>query len=329
MVSSTAFSAALVSTALISLAPNLILLLFPQYATREALQNSSFLSLGQAVAAGGLMGDVFLHTLSHAVDYEEEKVGLWFLSGFAVFFVMDVVIRSLGGGHSHTHATSENGTHHHGAEQKSKINGSSSPVDHSLPESLLTSSVILNLTGDSLHNFTDGLAIGASFATAHAVEDRGMLSLLTSRGGLAAVSILFHEIPHELGDYCILLKGGFSKSQAILAQFMTAIAAFIGTLLGLWAVEGWWGGEKLVYATAGGFVYLAAVNILPDLLDEHASLRLRLAQVCAFGVGIAFMQAVSLLEEEDEHSHHHHHHHHHVEDDSHRGHSHHSDHHEL
>lgn len=137
--------------------------------------------------------------------------------------------------------------------------------------------------------------------------------MMQSRGGLATLSILFHEIPHELGDFAILVKQGFSKQQAILAQFGTAIAAMMGTYVGLLTANV--AGEELLFITAGGFVYLATVNILPELLDEHRSWKFRAMQLLFFAMGIGFLYAVSLLEELDEqhshsgHSHGHHHHH--------------------
>jgi zinc transporter 7 len=290
-VSTTALLAALSSTALISLAPNLILFAFPQFG--NDVKGNAILVTGQALAAGGLLGDVFLHTLSHATNYEEEHVGLWILLGICTFLAVDMILR-LGTGHSHSHNNREH------SQTKKDI--------------LLTPTILLNIAADALHNFTDGLAIGASFASytvSHA--DVTFASLLASRGGIATLSIMFHEIPHELGDYCILLKGGFTKAQAIMAQFVTAIAAMIGTVVGLWAVEGW-GSQSMIYFTAGGFVYLASSNILPQVLEEHGGFRFRMVQLCAFGVGIAFMYGVLLLEDHDhscghDHAHAHHNHH--------------------
>jgi len=276
MVSSNALAAALISNGLISLAPNLLLFAFPGVSDAA---DSPVLSLGQALAAGSLLGDVFLHTLGESTD---EDAGVWVLVGFTIFLIMDMMIRSLQGHEDHQHGTTEN-------------------VKSSSKAALFTPTVLLNLTADALHNFTDGLAIGASFASSSA--SGSIQSMLISRGGVATVSIFFHEIPHELGDYCILLKGGFSKNQAIVAQFGTAVAAMIGTVVGVYAVESWGG---IVYVTAGGFVYLAAVNLLPEVL-EHASSRMRVAQLMAFLIGIAFLYAVHFLEEHDGDDHHHKH----------------------
>ena len=297
--------AAISSTGLISLAPNLILFLFPQIGNTDPRGNA-ILVTGQALAAGGLLGDVFLHILSHASNYEQENVGLWILLGFGIFLVADMILRTAHPHHDHST---------HSPKQDKKQTAANRTTSKSTKEALWTPAVMLNIAGDALHNFTDGLAIGASFATytvSHSHDTITFASLMASQGGLATISILFHEIPHELGDYCVLLKGGFSKKQAILTQFMTAIAAMMGSLVGLWAVEGW-GSHSMVYLTAGGFVYLAAVTILSQVLDEHASFKMRLMQLLAFGAGIAFMYGVLLLEGHDhsgcnghDHSHGHH-----------------------
>jgi zinc transporter 7 len=268
MVAQNAIIAALTSTALISLAPNLLLLMFPHYASGEGEQ-SRLLGLGQAMAAGGLLGDVFLHTIPHATGGEE--VGLWILLGFATFLATDMFMRSFGHSHEAKKGDSNHSHHHHG---------------------LKGSVVLLNLVADAMHNFTDGLAIGASFASSS--DTSSVLSLLKSRGGLATVSIMFHEIPHELGDFAVLVKNGFSKRQAILAQFGTAIAAMVGTCFGILLEE--FAGETLMYITAGGFIYLAACTILPELLEDKASIQFRMIQLAFFGAGIAFLYAVSLLE---------------------------------
>lgn len=142
MVAPNAIIAAFSSTALISLAPNVLLLLFPRFASGEG-HNSPILSLGQALAAGGLLGDVFLHVVPHSGG--SHNVGLWILLGFSVFLLTDMILRSMGGGHKHAHAHG----HSHTAEDKSegKCEGDSSSSGE-----LKTSTILLNLTADALHN---------------------------------------------------------------------------------------------------------------------------------------------------------------------------------
>lgn len=297
--------AALSSTGFISLAPNLILLAFPQYASGDG-SGSSVMSLGQALAAGGLLGDVFLHTLPHVHDMEEEKVGIWVLVGFTIFLIVDMLMRSGSEEYSdHHHHNGHN--NHNGCTSNGDTTKKKSSTLEPVKTTCLTPTVLLNLAADALHNFTDGLAIGASFALQDkSSADSSFAALFTSRGGLATLSILFHEIPHELGDFCTLVKAGCSKKEAILAQFGTAVAAMIGTVVGVFAIEGF-GGDRLLHFTAGGFVYLAAVAVLPEVLNDRVSMKFRIAQIAAFCTGVACLYAVALMEEHD-HDHHHHHH---------------------
>lgn len=308
-------AAAFISTGLISLVPNVLLFLFPQVATNQDVGSSGYdiFSCGQALAAGGLLGDVFLHTLPHAFqdaaqrndDEEMDRLAIVLLGGFFTFYFVDVLIRISGSGHSHTSSASSQGDTcaHDRNEIKSELR--------------MSSAVILNLAADSLHNFTDGLAIGASFAMVKTTDTSSLsfmqrsLSLLSSRGGLASLSVLFHEIPHEIGDFSILVSHGYSKKQAIKMQFVTAIAAFCGTATGLLAVS-YEGDKWMLPFTAGGFLYLAAATILPEILKEaRGGAKQHFLQLLFFAVGIAFMQAVSLLEHAENHGHGHSHDHHH------------------
>ncbi|GKY93035.1 hypothetical protein MPSEU_000271800 [Mayamaea pseudoterrestris] len=277
--STQAVSAAFFSTGLISLAPNVVLFLFPSYSADTRLP---FLSLGQAVAAGGLLGDVFLHTLPHASN--TDQAGLWILLGFTLFFAVDLLIRSLetrsGRQHGHDHNRKETGA-------ATSIHASESPSK---------SLVVLNMTADALHNFTDGLAIGASYAAISKFDNLSFLSMLTSRGGLASISILLHEVPHELGDYCTLLRAGYSKAQAIRAQFLTAIAAILGTAVALFAVNEETHSDGLLFVTAGGFLYMAASTILPEVLHDNGNASFRTAQLLAFVTGVGLLYLVALLE---------------------------------
>lgn len=258
---------------------------------------------------GGLLGDVFLHTLPHALDHDNgEIVGLAILAGFVVFLLFDILVRSFDGDHDHhgSYCGQEEDMH---CTKEEKENSSSNKKDKNQENNrhegkfTLTSAVVLNLAADSLHNFTDGIAIGASFAGTSYDNSLSMFGqikeLLNSRGGLASLAVMFHEIPHELGDYSILVGAGMTKTQAIMAQFSTAIAAYCGTFVGLYGMQtmkDYLGSDLMVPFTAGGFVYLATVTILPNLLECRVGRRARAAQVIAFLVGIGFMYGVALLE---------------------------------
>jgi zinc transporter 7 len=139
MVSQNAVIAAFSSTALISLAPNVLLLLFPNFASGDGQNHSPILSLGQCLAAGGLLGDVFLHVVPHAGG--DHDVGLYILLGFTIFLIVDMIMRSISGS-SHSH------NNDHGGEDKKK----SSKIDSDDDAKSSSATILLNLAADALHN---------------------------------------------------------------------------------------------------------------------------------------------------------------------------------
>lgn len=112
------------------------------------------------------------------------QVGLHVLLGFALFFLFDKAIRTLQGGNGRHHQHHSDGPHHHG--EPNSLTTAPSPSKWSLMPAYLGSGGYLNLAADGLHNFTDGVALGASFA-------------MTGSLGLATfLSVLAHELPHEV-----------------------------------------------------------------------------------------------------------------------------------
>ena len=299
------------------------LYLAPNFASLQTKHTSHILSLGQALAAGCLLGDVFLHTLPHCfLGHDEataQNLGLSILGGFLAFFILVILIRfSDDSCHGCSHQSQPQPENKDGKNES--VSASTNGAEASLT---LSPTILLNLAADSLHNFTDGITIGASFASASISEDglpllSQITMLLRSRGGVASIAVLLHEIPHELGDFAVLVSAGMSKRQAITAQFGTAIAAYCGTLFGLLAMErmrDFVGYDLMVPFTAGGFLYLSSVSILPGLLEEKVTkVSDRFALVLALIIGIGFMYGVAMLED-----------HHHGHGDHHYGHDQHYD----
>jgi len=142
----------------------------------------------------------------------------------------------------------------------------------------------LNLVGDGFHNLIDGMIIGAAY-------------LVDLRLGIATtMAVAFHEIPQEIGDFAILIHSGFSKTRALVLNFISALVAVIGVLLVIWfgqVVEGLL--PLLLAFTAGGFIYIAAVDLIPEL---HKEVRIGKSalQLVFLIAGIALMAFFTLLE---------------------------------
>jgi len=138
------------------------------------------------------------------------------------------------------------------------------------------------MTADLVHNFTDGLAIGASFAA-----DKTL-------GYQTALAVFIHEIPHEIGDYAILIENGTSRLRAAVYQAMTAIGAIVGCYIGFIGGKFFENSWVLPF-TAGGFIYIACANVMPAL--SRAGYFQNLCQCIALLTGIGLMVMVSELEE--------------------------------
>ena len=143
---------------------------------------------------------------------------------------------------------------------------------------------ITNLFGDAFHNLIDGLIIGASY-------------LLSIPVGIATtIAVVLHEIPQEIGDFGVLIQGGFTKTKALFFNFLTAIAAIIGAIIALTLgsqVEGLT--TFLIPFAAGGFIYIAGSDLIPEL-HKVVQLKKSLLQLMSFVLGILVMVALLALE---------------------------------
>lgn len=270
-------------------------------------------------AVGGLLGDVFLHLLPEAWSsdvsrsgedgHPEMRSGLWVLGGVLIFTIVEkifsgytnadennpqpkcveiascLLLRSgaklpegfVGCGQTGGACDIEdvaNGCFLAGKGEEKREGGGSGGKKVA---------GYLNLLANSIDNFTHGLAVAGSF-------------LVSFRHGvLGTFAILLHEIPHEVGDFAILLRSGFSRWDAAKAQLLTAGAGLLGALVAI-------GGSGATTAmeartswimpfTAGGFLHIALVTVLPDLLDEpdpRESIKQFVALMAGIGV-MAFM----------------------------------------
>lgn len=248
-------------------------------------------------AVGGLLGDIFLHLLPEAWMVERRKkgdasmfCGLWVLTGLLVFIIVEKMLSF--------NKTSEEAEDELVEEKKKsssfimpkKLSGEDYILNnnvcsikdvayHELTKSCngvvrpqivteqqstgLTHNEVagyLNMMANCIDNFTHGLAVGGSF-------------LLSARvGALTTFAILIHEVPHEVGDFAILLRAGFSRWDAAKAQLCTASSGLIGALAAV-AFSGHDDIENrtswILPFTAGGFLHISLVTVLPELLQEE------------------------------------------------------------
>jgi zinc transporter 7 len=246
---------ALLATLYISGPPNFLLALCPPNIDPASL------SVMVAFAVGGLLGDTLFHLLPEIFLGEDEPdkvkfvmvepnknllLGVAIMVGFITFVAMDKGLRIATGGqgghdHSHGHshektegAAKSTGIDTHDAQdslraRKPAANGSGSSATavstDTEKEREINASVklggYLNLIADFTHNITDGLALSSSFYASPTI------------GATTTVAVFFHEIPHEVGDFALLIQSGFSKRAAMGAQFVTAVGAFLGTCIGI------------------------------------------------------------------------------------------------
>jgi zinc and cadmium transporter len=207
-----------------------------------------------AFSAGALLGDAFIHLIPEIVNEAGFglNVALYVLFGILLFFVLEKVIHW-----QHCHMPITKGHVHTFAK--------------------------MNLIGDSLHNFIDGLIIAASY----------MINIPT--GIATTIAVIVHEIPQEIGDFGVLLHGGYTKGKALLLNFGTALIAILGAVVALWLgnIEGI--EVILTGIAAGGFIYIAGSDLIPELHKETAISK-SLLQLLAFVLGILVMVALIAIE---------------------------------
>lgn len=242
---------ALVSTLAVSLMS--LAGLFTLYVQGSKL--NKILSYVISLAAGTLIGDAFIHLLPEIVEEHgfTANISFYILGGIVMSFVMEKIIHWR---HCH-HVTSE---------------------DHPHPFAWI------NLMGDAVHNFLDGLIIGAAYVVDFQV------------GLVTTFAVILHEIPQEIGDYGVLIHGGFSKTKALFMNFLTALTAILGTIIALLLSSV---SESLIVFlvpfAAGIFIYIACADLIPELHKEENAKKSSL-QLLAFLAGIGLMAALILME---------------------------------
>lgn len=155
---------------------------------------------------------------------------------------------------------------------------------HSSHKEEIHSMVYLTIIGDALHNFLDGVAIAASFLVSIPI------------GIATATAVIFHEIPQEIGQFAILVHGGWSRKKALLYNFFSALTAIAGALLTLLFAQKFTEAPiVLLGLAAASFIYIAMSDLIPELQKERG-VRQSILQLVWMIVGIVVMALLLLLE---------------------------------
>lgn len=141
----------------------------------------------------------------------------------------------------------------------------------------------LSLIGDSVHNFLDGAIIAVAFLTS------------VPLGITTTLAVIAHEIPHELGDFSILIYGGFSNAKALWYNFLSALTAIAGTIVVfIFSASLLQFAPYLVGFAAGNFLYIAASDLIPELHKKHAPMTSVAETVCIIA-GVIVMRLLTLV----------------------------------
>ena len=200
-------------------------------------------------AAGGLLGGAFFHLLPESFE-SFDKTGYASSWLVAGFMLFFILERFLHWHHNHTSGIGDNNVKPFGP---------------------------INLVADMFHNFLDGLLIAASYSYSFEI---GIATTLT---------VMMHELPQEIGDFGVLIHAGYTRKKALIYNFISACTAFLGAALIFPFHHSVNEITKLILPiAAGGFIYLAAADLIPELHAEK-TVRRSIYQFMALLSGIALL----------------------------------------
>jgi len=239
------------SVILVSLISLLGIVLFPFH--EKTLKK--YLLYLVSFSTGGLLGDVFLHMIPEIAEDQSflpQALSL-ILLGIVLSFIVEKFIHWR---HCHDMECGE----------------------HILPVG------IMNLFGDGVHNFIDGVLIAGSYLVSFPV------------GVATTIAVALHEIPQEISDFSILIYSGFKRKKALFFNLLSALAALLGAVIVLlWSNALPSIGKILLPLAAGNFVYIAGADLIPELHKEVGVTR-SLIQLAAMILGILLMYGLTVIE---------------------------------
>lgn len=208
-----------------------------------------------SLAVGALLGDAFIHLIPEAFEQAANS----FIISLLIIAGMLLFFLLEKAFHWHHHGEDSDETHiHHSGK--------------------------MVLVSDGLHNFIDGIVLASSY----------MISIEV--GIATTIAIILHEIPQEIGDFGVLIHAGYSRARALLLNFVSALSAVLGVIVALLvgnsaeAISVWF-----LPVAAGGFIYIAAADLIPELHQAKGGRQIAL-QFVAIMIGIAAMALLVLVE---------------------------------
>jgi len=235
---------------------------------------ASWVPMLVSFAIGTLLGAAFLEVIPHAFEIgEASEVGGAILAGIFGFFIMEKLLLWR---HCHTEDCEVHDPHAAPAEPVAQAHGHRGGHDHGRTGTLI-------VVGDTVHNFIDGILIAAAFLQS------------TELGIVAAIAIVAHEIPQEVGDFLILLHSGYSKLKALAVNLLSSCGTLVGGVLGYYALPFFQDLEPILLGiVAASMIYVAVADLIPGL-HRRPEIRATLSQVALIALGIATIAVVGSL----------------------------------
>ncbi len=236
-----------------------------------------------ALATGTILAtalfDLIPESLHHLEELNTEGAGIaesllftFVILGFVIFFIIERFIYWF---HGHAHEKDN---------QLVCYDNLTEGVDQVVERgNKIKNFAILNLIGDGLHNFLDGIIIIVAFLSGF------------RNGIIITLAVLFHELPQEIGDFGILIYGGFSKKKALLFNFSSAMVALLGGLLAYFlsnTIELF--NLFFLAFSGGGFLYLASAELMPELTKQK-NLKKSIIQTLIFLCGLILIMSLVIL----------------------------------
>ncbi len=205
-------------------------------------------------SAGALLGDAFIHLIPESFEsFNHLTISFSIIAGILIFFILEKIIHW---------------RHCHLPTSKEHV--------HPLGK--------MNLIGDLLHNFLDGIIIATSYIVSIPL------------GIATTIAVILHEIPQEIGDFGVLIYAGYSRRKALILNFLISLTAVLGGIIGLLLsryIDTF--ASIMIAFTAGGFIYIATSDLMPELKKE-TSVKKTIIQILGIVLGITLMALLIFLE---------------------------------